>query len=184
MRAESVDMPPILLAVDKTYPRGLVWFRRDLRLTDNAALYHALRNCREVVCAFVFDTAILEGLSKADRRVEFIRESLAELAHDLDQRRGSLVVRHGLAQEELPRLARELGVQAVFANRDDEPAAMERDAQVLGALANAGITFHAFKDRAIFERDEVLAQAGQAFSVFTPYKRAWLAKLDDFYLKP
>jgi len=184
MRAESDDMPPILLAVDKTYPQGLMWFRRDLRLADNAALYHALRSCREVVCAFVFDKAILEGLAKADRRVEFIRESLVELAQAIDGHGGTLVVRHGLAEEELPRLARELGVQAVFANRDDEPSAQARDAQVFGGLANAGITFHAHKDRAIFERDEVVTQAGQAFSVFTPYKRAWLARLDDFYLKP
>ncbi|SFM73973.1 deoxyribodipyrimidine photo-lyase [Variovorax sp. OV329] len=161
-----------------------MWFRRDLRLSDNAALYHALRSCREVVCGFVFDTAILKNLPKADRRVEFIRESLAELARDLAEHGGSLVVRHGLAEEELPRLARDLGVQAVFANRDDEPFAVERDAQVFGGLANSGISFHAHKDRAVFERDEVLTQAGQSFSVFTPYKRAWLAKLDDFYLKP
>lgn len=161
-----------------------MWFRRDLRVTDNAALYHALRSCREVVCAFVFDTAILQGLPRADRRVEFIRESLLELALELERHGGSLVVRHARAEEELPRLAQDLGVQAVFANRDDEPAAMERDAQVFGGLANAGITFHAFKDRAVFERDEVQTQSGGAFSVFTPYKRAWLAKLDDFYLKP
>jgi len=161
-----------------------MWFRRDLRIADNAALYHALRSCREVVCAFVFDTAILKGLPKADRRVEFIRESLAELARDLEEHGGSLAVHHALAEEELPRLAKELGVQAVFANRDDEPAALDRDAKVFGALANAGITFHAYKDRAVFERDEVLTQSGGAFSVFTPYRRAWLAKLDDFYLKP
>lgn len=161
-----------------------MWFRRDLRLADNAALFHALRACREVVCGFVFDTAILEGLPRADRRVEFIRESLAELAQALEARGGSLVVRHGLAEDELPRLAHELGVQAVYANRDDEPAAQARDARVFGALANAGITFHTFKDKAVFERDEVQTQAGQSFSVFTPYKRAWLAKLDDFYLKP
>ncbi len=177
-------MPPILLAVDKTYPRGLVWFRRDLRVTDNAALYHALRSCREVVCAFVFDSAILDGLPRADRRVEFIRESLAELADTLHACGGELLVRHALAQEEIPRLAQQLGVQAVFANRDDEPAALARDAQVLGALANAGITFHGYKDRAIFERDELLTATGQAFSEFASYKRAWLAKLNDFYLQP
>ncbi|MGR4869074.1 cryptochrome/photolyase family protein [Variovorax sp. LARHSF232] len=177
-------MPPILLAVDKTYPRGLVWFRRDLRVTDNAALYHALRSCREVVCAFVFDTAILDGLPRADRRVAFIRASLTELADELHARGGELVVRHALAQDEIPRLAQQLRVQAVFANRDDEPAALARDAQVLGALANAGITFHGYKDRAIFERDELLTPTGQVFSEFASYKRAWLAKLSDFYLKP
>ncbi|MDM0114953.1 deoxyribodipyrimidine photo-lyase [Variovorax sp. J22R133] len=176
-------MPPILLAVDKTYPKGLMWFRRDLRVADNAALFHALRSCRQVFCVFVFDKAILDDLPRADRRVEFIRESLVDLAEALLAHGGGLIVRHAVAQDEIPQLARALDVQAVFANRDDEPDALARDAQVFGALANAGISFHTHKDRAVFERDEVLTQAGQPFSVFTPYKRAWLAKVDEFYLK-
>jgi deoxyribodipyrimidine photo-lyase len=177
-------MPPILLAVDKTYPKGLMWFRRDLRVDDNAALWRALRTCREVVCVFVFDTAILHGLPKADRRVEFIRESLAALDADLRSLGGGLIVRHAAAEEEIPELAHALDVQAVFANRDDEPAAIARDAKVFGALANAGIAFHTTKDQAVFERDEVLSKTGQPYTVFTPYKRAWLAKVDDFFLKP
>ncbi|MCU4118456.1 cryptochrome/photolyase family protein [Variovorax sp. N23] len=177
-------MPPILLAVDKTYPKGLMWFRRDLRVDDNAALWRALRTCREVVCVFVFDTAILHGLPKADRRVEFIRESLAALDADLRSLGGGLIVRHAAAEEEIPELAHALDVQAVFANRDYEPAAIERDATVFGALANAGIAFHTAKDQAVFERDEVLTKTGQPYTVFTPYKRAWLAKVDDFFLKP
>jgi deoxyribodipyrimidine photo-lyase len=183
MGAESKAMPPILLAVDKTYPKGLMWFRRDLRVDDNAALYHALRACRQVVCVFVFDKAILDPLPRADRRVEFIRESLVELQTELESLGGGLVVRHSVAEHELAQLAHALDVQAVYANRDDEPAALERDAKVLGALANAGIAFHTFKDQAIFERDEVLTQAGQPYTVFTPYKRAWLGKVDAFYLK-
>jgi deoxyribodipyrimidine photo-lyase len=186
-------MPPILLAVDKTYPKGLMWFRRDLRIDDNAALWQALRSCREVLCVFVFDKAILDGLPRPgrresgpriDRRVEFIRESLAELDAGLRALGGGLIVRHATAAQEIPELARALDVQAVFANRDHEPAALARDAQVFGALANAGITFLTGKDQAIFERDEVLTQAGQPYTVFTSYRRAWLAKVDDFYLKP
>ncbi len=177
-------MPPILLAVDKTYPKGLMWFRRDLRVDDNAALWRALRTCREVVCVFVFDKAILDPLPDADRRVEFIRESLVALDADLRALGGGLIVRHAVAEEEIPELAHALDVQAVFANRDYEPAAIERDATVFGALANAGITFHTAKDQVVFERDEVLTKVGQPYTVFTPYKRAWLAKLDDFFLKP
>lgn len=184
MGAESVDMPPILLAVDKTYPRGLMWFRRDLRLADNAALYHALRSCRAVFCAFVFDEELLDGLPRADRRVEFIHASLAELDAVLRERGGGLIVRHAAARDEIARLARALDVQAVFANRDDEPQAVARDNHVRGALADTGAMLHLHKDRAIFERDEVLTRAGQPFAVFTPYKRAWLAKVDEFYLKP
>ncbi len=178
-------MPPILLAVDKIYPKGLMWFRRDLRVDDNAALYHALRSCRQVVCVFVFDRAILDPLPRVDRRVEFIRESLVELDAALHALGGGLIVRHAVAEQEIASLARSLDVQAVFANRDDEPGSLDRDAQVLGALANAGVAFHTYKDHTIFERDELLTKTGQPYSVFTPYKRAWLAKAEDhFYLKP
>lgn len=177
-------MPPILLAVDKTYPKGLMWFRRDLRVDDNAALFQALRACRQVLCVFIFDRRILDALPRADRRVEFIRESLVELQAELESLGGGLIVRHAVAEDEIATLARALEVQAVYANRDDEPGALERDAQALGALANAGIAFHTYKDQAIFEREEVLTQAGQPYTVFTPYKRAWLAKVDAFYLKP
>lgn len=177
-------MPPILLAVDKTYPKGLMWFRRDLRVDDNAALWRALRTCREVVCVFVFDKAILDDLPAADRRVEFIRESLVELDADLRALGGGLIVRHAVAEEEIPDLAHALDVQAVFANRDYEPAAVDRDVKVFGALANAGITFHTAKDQVVFEQAEVLTKVGQPYTVFTPYKRAWLAKVDSFFLKP
>ena len=192
--AESLAMPPILLAVDKRFSRGLVWFRRDLRAHDHAALYHALRACREVLCVFVFDRALLDALPgqdltprpdglRSDRRVEFILASMQPLRARLRGLGGDLLVRHAIAEEELPRLAQSLQVQAVFANRDDEPEALARDARVLGALANAGISFHTFKDHCIFERDEVLSQARTPYTVFTPYKRAWLAKANDFYLR-
>jgi deoxyribodipyrimidine photo-lyase len=92
-------------------------------------------------------------------------------------------VLHGRARTEIPRLARELGVAAVYANHDYEPAANDRDAAVARALAAAGIAFHTFKDQVIFERDEVLTGAGRPFTVFTPYKNAWLKKIDGFYLK-
>lgn len=177
-------MPPILLAADKTYAKGLMWFRRDLRVDDNAALYHALRACRQLLCVFVFDRAILDALPRVDRRVEFIRESLVELEAELRTLGGGLIVRHAVAEEDIAPLARALEVQAVFANRDDEPAALARDAKVLGALANGGISFHTYKDQAVFDRDELLTKTGQPYTVFTPYKRAWLAKVDAFYLKP
>ena len=177
-------MPPILLAVDKTYPKGLMWFRRDLRVDDNAALYQALRACRQVICVFVFDRAILDSLPRVDRRVEFIRESLVELETELRALGGGLIVRHAVAEDEIAPLARALEVQAVFANRDDEPEALTRDAKVLGALANGGISFHTYKDQAVFDRDELLTKTGQPYTVFSAYKRAWLAKVDAFYLKP
>ena len=177
-----------------TYDTGLMWFRRDLRAEDNAALYHALKRCKRVWCVFVFDTTILQPLLdrglKADRRVEFIHESLIDLDEHLRALGRStgaegvgLIVRHGDATRDIPQLATQLGVQAVFANHDDEPQAKARDAQVLGALAHAGVVLHTFKDHVIFERHEVLTQNARPYTVFTPYKNAWLKALTDFHLK-
>jgi deoxyribodipyrimidine photo-lyase len=164
---------------------ALFWFRRDLRVDDNAGLYHALRSARRVHAVFVFDREILDALpARTDRRVEFIHQSVVELDQRLREAGGGLVVRQAPARSEIPRLARQLAVGAVYANEDYEPAARARDAAVAADLRRAGIAFHTFKDTTVFAKDEVLTQAGKPYTVFTPYKRAWLAKLDAFYLKP
>ena len=169
---------------------ALVWLRRDLRTDDHAALHHALRGARRVWCCFVFDTTILDALPRADRRVEFIRDSLVGVDAELRALAAShgiegvgLIVRHGAAADAVPRLAVQLGVQAVYVNHDDEPEALARDAKVLGRLADAGIALRSSKDHVVFERSEVMTLAGGAFSVFTPYKNAWLKKLDAYYLR-
>ncbi|MEO8136149.1 MAG: deoxyribodipyrimidine photo-lyase [Betaproteobacteria bacterium] len=163
---------------------ALVWFRRDLRDFDHAALYHALKAAQAVHCVFIFDREILDALPhRDDRRVEFIRESVSELASNLAARGGALLVRHAVARDAIPQLAAELGVAAVFASHDYEPAARDRDADVAQRLAAKGIAFHTAKDQVIFERDEVLSQSGKPFSVFTPYKNSWLKKLTPFHLK-
>ncbi|HWT72061.1 MAG TPA: deoxyribodipyrimidine photo-lyase [Oxalicibacterium sp.] len=159
----------------------LVWFRRDLRSFDHAALHQALTRSKQVYCAFIFDRAILAPLPRADRRVEFIHVSLLELAHELRAFGGNLIVRHDDAKLVIPALAAELGVDAVFANRDYEPQAALRDAHVADALAADGRRFCTFKDQVILEQDEVLSQSGKPFSVFTPYKKAWLNKLHAGY---
>jgi len=166
---------------------ALMWFRRDLRPDDNAALYHALKSARRVYAAFIFDRVILdellaEGLHK-DRRVDFIHRSLVQLDAELRTLGSALIVRHGVAADEIVRLADDLGVDAVFANRDYEPYAIERDAQVAESLRAGGRALHTFKDQVIFERDEVLTGAGKPFSVFTPYKNAWLKTLTSFHLR-
>ncbi len=178
-------------AMQKKYDIGLMWFRRDLRLQDNAALHHALKTCKRVHCLFVFDREILGSLPKADRRVEFIRESLVELdaqiralAAENSTADGGLVAVHATAAEEVPKLAEQLGATAVFANHDYEPQALERDAKVQALLQIQNVSFHTFKDHVIFERAEVLTLAGKPYSVFTPYKNAWLKKVDAYYLKP
>ena len=171
---------------DTRHPGGaLVWFRRDLRHFDHAALAAALAAHEQVHCAFVFDTEILDALaSRADRRVSFIWDCVAELKEALEAAGGGLHVLHGAAREEIPRLARELGAAAVYANRDYEPQAIARDADVAGALRAHGILFRDCKDQVIFELPEVRTRAGEAFTVFTPYRRAWLDKLGPRHYAP
>ncbi|MDX2218967.1 MAG: deoxyribodipyrimidine photo-lyase [Burkholderiales bacterium] len=171
--------------MSKPLKRVLFWFRRDLRDHDNAGLYHALKDAEAVWCVFIFDTDILDALpSRRDRRVEFIHGSVLELDAALREWGGGLIVRHARAREAIPALAAELKVDAVYTNHDYEPPAIARDAAVEDALKSQGIAFRTFKDTVIFEKDEVLTQSGGTFSVFTPYKNAWLKKLEtrgDFY---
>jgi deoxyribodipyrimidine photo-lyase len=166
------------------YKNTLVWFRRDLRDYDHAALYHALKTSEQVFCIFVFDTEILDQLSdKADRRVEFIWESVNELKTALQMRGGDLIIRHGVSREVVLEEATRLNVEAVFSNRDYEPSANARDEDVASKLAQKNIAFHQFKDQVLFEKDEVLTQQAKPYGVFTPYKNAHLKKLNDFYLQ-
>jgi len=169
------------------FDTGVVWFRRDLRTDDNTALWSALKACKKVYCVFVFDREILDDLPRQDRRVEFIRESLAGLDEDLRTLSGKpgagIIASHGVGHEEVARLAREVGAQVVFAAHDYEPQAIARDIKARGALADLGISFHTVKDQVIFEGRELLTKTGTPYGVFTPYKNAWLARLDDACLK-
>ena len=177
--------------MQKKYPAGLMWFRRDLRAFDNAALHHALTSCDQVHCVFVFDRDILDSLPRQDRRVEFIWEAVIELNEQLallafqhNIKGAGLIVQHAVASDAIPLLCQQLTANAVFTNHDYEPQALMRDARVQALLEAQGAAFHSFKDQVIFERTEVLTLASKPYSVFTPYKNAWLKKVDAFYLKP
>lgn len=173
-----------------SYSSGLFWFRRDLRADDNAGLYHALKHCQQVHCVFIFDRTILDSLPSADRRVEFIHAALSELDTQLHQWAAAtgtvdagLIIEHAVASDAIPALANALGVQAVFTNHDDEPAALQRDSVVRTRLSQQRIALHTFKDHTILERQEVRTQAGTPFSVFTPYKNAWLRSITPYHLQ-
>jgi deoxyribodipyrimidine photo-lyase len=168
----------------KRYETALVWFRRDLRSYDHAALYHALKEARNVHCVFVFDSEILDVLTdRRDRRVEFIWLSLEELRQSLEKLGGGLQVLSGRARTVIPSLAATIGAQAVYANHDYEPQAKDRDEEVRRSLEQIHCALHTYKDQAIFEKDEVLTKSGRPFTVFTPYKQAWLEKLKPFYCR-
>jgi len=164
---------------------ALVWLRRDLRLDDNAALGRALAKHERVFCVFVFDTEILDALaSRPDRRVDFIWQSVRELRKSLRGQGGDLIVLQGCARDEVPRLAASLGIGEVVAAEDYEPAAVDRDREVADRLRAGGIGFTLVKDTVVFARSELLTQAGRPFTVFTPYKNAWLKLVSEAELAP
>jgi deoxyribodipyrimidine photo-lyase len=167
--------------------KALVWLRRDLRLYDQAALHHALKNSGSVWLAFIFDQEILEPLIEKDsvneftpdRRVDFIWQGLKQLDAELRQQGGGLIVQFGKPVDCIPQIAQALGVQTVYTNHDYEPSAIARDTAVSVLLKKHGIEFETFKDQVIFEKKEILTNSNTVFSIFTPYKNNWLKTLQD-----
>lgn len=158
----------------------LFWFRRDLRLYDNAGLYYALKENTGVLSLFIFDTEILDKLDDAtDARVTFIHQSLARLKQELEKRGSSLLVLHGNPVE----IFKSLTPKAVYTNHDYEPYARSRDEQISKLLANRNIAFKTFKDQVIFEKDEILKDDHTPYTVFTPYSKKWKTTCTNFYLK-
>lgn len=164
---------------------NIFWFRRDLRLHDNAGLYHALRDGNPVLPIFIFDRNILDELEdKNDRRVEFIHLALQDIQQQLVKMGSSLDVLYGTPPEVYNDLLNEFNIEKVFANHDYEPYTKQRDAAIEKLLKEHGTGFHTFKDQVILEKDEVLKDDGKPYTVFTPYSRKWKAVLTDFHLKP
>lgn len=150
------------------------WFRRDLRLEDNTALHHALTGPGDVLPLFIFDTTILDRLEdQDDRRVDLIHRTLRSLKSRLEDRGGAFLVEHGEPLAVWAGILRHFDVRGVFANRDYEPYARERDRKVAALLQHHGIPFLTFKDQVLLEPRDVLKDDGQPYTVFTPYMKKW-----------
>lgn len=164
---------------------NIMWFRRDLRLKDNAALYHALKSNNPVVPVFIFDTEILDLLEeKKDRRVEFIRLAIEEIQAELEEVGSTMHVLHGTPEASFKKLLKHYNIAEVFTNHDYELSAIERDQKIAQLLQEHGIAFHTYKDQVIFDKDEILKDDGNPYTVYTPYSKRWKMKLNDFYLRP
>jgi deoxyribodipyrimidine photo-lyase len=164
---------------------SIMWFRRDLRLTDNSALYHALKSGNPVLPVFIFDTDILDKLDdKADKRVAFIHATITELQKELAGLGSSMEIKIGQPSQVLKALVEKYNVQAVFTNHDYERYALERDKAIADQLKINHIAFSTYKDQVIFEKDEVVKDDGKPYTVFTPYSRKWKSKLTAYHFKP
>ena len=158
----------------------IFWFRRDLRIEDNAGLYHALKGKSKVQCVFIFDQNILEKLEdRADPRVSFIHQQLIELDLALRQYGASLKVYYNTPKKAWLKIIKDYKPIEVYTNRDYESYALSRDEAIEELLQSKGIVLKTFKDHVIFEGGEVLKKDGLPYTVFTPYKNKWLAKIES-----
>ena len=156
----------------------IFWFRRDLRLDDNAGLYHALKHSRHVLPIFIFDTVILKELDNPeDARVTFIYDAVKNLKRDLEKMGSSLLVLYG----DPTKIFHEIQPHSVYANEDYEPYARQRDEAIAMNLRARNISFSHFKDQVIFAKAEVVKDSSEPYTVFTPYSKRWKSKLNDFY---
>ncbi len=164
---------------------AVFWFRRDLRLEDNAGLYHALKSGYPVQPVFIFDTHILEELEdRSDARVQFIHQAIVSLQEQLTALGSSLAVYHDTPEGAFRKMLTEWDIAAVYTNRDYEPYALKRDAAIKTLLLEQKISFNTFKDQVIFERKEVVKDNSAPYTVFTPYSKKWKSQLTPFQLKP
>lgn len=159
---------------------SIFWFRRDLRLDDNAGLKAALQGDFPVLPIFIFDPEILDSLPEDDARVSFIFERLQSMRNTLQEEHGSSVAMyHGTPEKIFKQLLKEHAVQKVFTNRDYEPYAKERDEKIRKILEKEAVEFCDFKDQVIFEKDEITKQDGDPYVVYTPYKNTWISKFNN-----
>jgi len=162
---------------------ALFWFRRDLRLQDNTALYYALNNADTVACIFVFDKNILSELGKADTRVDFLWHTLNSLKEELKQLGSDLIIVHDNPEKIIPELAIKYGVSAIYCNEDYEPKARQRDRTVAELVREKNIDFFSYKDQCVFSKEEILNSQHQAYTVFTHYAQAWRKKFTLDFIK-
>lgn len=159
---------------------ALFWHRRDLRLEENAGLFHALKSGYPVLPLFIFDREILDELDeKDDKRVSFIHHYITKIKKQLEEMGSTLLVKYGKPTEIWAEILEKYEVAEVYTNHDYEPYAIHRDATIGEYLLSEGIGFKTFKDQCIYEKTEVVKNDGKPYLVYSPYGRKWRAKLEE-----
>ena len=153
---------------------SIFWYRRDLRLHDNAGLFHALNSGEKILPIFIFDVNILNKLPKDDARVSFIHSELTKMNQYLMTFNTCIQLYHGSPIEIFKSLVKKYQIVNVFTNHDYEPYGMQRDHEIETFLDSNQIEFHSYKDQVIFERNEITKKDGNPYVVYTPYSKKWL----------
>ncbi len=159
------------------------WFRRDLRLHDNAGLFEALKNNQNVLPIFIFDSNILSKLNSDDRRLPFLHQTLNSMKSDLIKINSDFLIEYGNPLEVFKKIKSQHNIKNIYSNHDYEPDAIRRDDEICRWAEAQGIEFKTFKDHVIFEKNEIQTDMAKPYTVYTPYKKKWLASLSNYYLK-
>lgn len=155
------------------------WFRRDLRIEDNAGLYHALTSGNKVLPLFIFDTEIIHKLPKEDARIEMIHAALRNITDAMERNRCKFGMYLGQPKAVFESLLKKFNITKVVTNHDYEPYATKRDTAIGEFLEKNGVAFETYKDQVIFEKSEVVKDDGTAYKVYTPYSRKWLKRFAE-----
>ncbi len=161
---------------------SIFWFRRDLRLHDNVALYNALQSEEKILPIFIFDSNILDRLPKDDARISFIHKELFKMNEHLQSFDSGINMYYGSPKEVFKTLSEKYQIAKVFTNHDYEPYAIKRDLEIEELLTSKDIQFQTYKDQVIFERNEITKKDGNPYVVYTPYSKKWIEafqQLDD-----
>tara|TARA_B100001287_G_C22655434_1_gene517420 strand:- start:279 stop:1574 length:1296 start_codon:yes stop_codon:yes gene_type:complete len=158
------------------------WFRRDLRIKDNTALYHALSQNNNVQCIFIFDENIIDELPKNDHRISFIYDSLSKLNNELNKYGSTLNIYKGKPVDIFKKIITKYDIDYIYFNKDYEPYGISRDNQIKELLNNK-IGLKTFKDHVVFEETEITKDDGKPYTIYTPYSKKWLKKFHETEIK-
>ena len=157
----------------------ICWLRRDLRIEDNSALYHALKSGYPVLPVFIFDTEIMAGLRPDDKRLNFIYQSVRKLKLLFESNGSAILVRKGQPEKVFEELFGQYRIKAVFAGVDYEPYSKSRDQLVKDLCEKRGARFHSYADHVVFDPAAIVKPDGSPYHIFTPYSRKWIQKFES-----
>ncbi len=167
--------------------RTLVWFRNDLRVDDNPALAAACDR-GSAIAVYLCAPAQMASHGVGANRRAFVLRTLAALSRSLTALNIPLLIRtvgrFDAQPAEIVRLARTHGADAVMCNDEYPLDEQRRDADADARCGAAGIAFRRFSGGVVIAPGQVLTAAGAPYTVFTPFKRRWLALADEGLLQP
>ena len=157
----------------------IFWFRRDLRLDDNHALFKALKSGYDVLPIFIFDSNITNKLNQNDHRLNHINNVLDGLNKRLSENKKKIYIYKGDPIEIISKLIIKLKIKEIYLNKDYEPYAIDRDDKIEKLCVANNVSYNSFKDHVIFEEDQIVKKDGTPYVVYTPYSRKWIEKFQS-----